>query len=474
MRTLLIWFVLCLPLAAISQHYHFIYIQGHNNQVYYIKKQGEVLSSSATGFIILPRLQSGTHQFTIGFPRNQYPEYEFRVEVKASDRGFSLKNLEDKGWILVDMQTGEMIGGRKLDPPQAVIRMETPKSSDPFSVILASAVGDPGIRETSLVSMTASRSMPVASRNGTAPRTAKTSSQPAVGVDGAISKDVSKADVAKADLPVAPVQQKEGTAPSTAKESLPVVPPVVSAKEATLATTAKEALTKVDSGKTEALARVDPPARTETLKTDQQQARTESGLAKAEPMTARAEAPKAEPVLPAKTQDSNSMLPRMTPYTAEAKIRKISEVKGWKTTELIYVDAADGVTDTIMVLIDDSPAVDAGAAGKPVVSETAMVNRTDCKSMADEKDMMNLRKKVLRQQNEEEMLSLTMKDVKLRCYTVEMLQNMSYVFVTERMRYRLYEEAYPFIFDPANYPRLERLLSTEEYIGKFRALIKSN
>jgi hypothetical protein len=93
--------------------------------------------------------------------------------------------------------------------------------------------------------------------------------------------------------------------------------------------------------------------------------------------------------------------------------------------------------------------------------------------MGDEKDMMNLRKRVLRQQNEEEMLVLTLKEIKSRCYTVEMLQNMSYVFVSDRMRFRLFEEAYPYVFDPGSFGRLERLLTSDEYIARFRALVKS-
>ena len=142
MRTLLlILLIIFLPGTLISQHYHFVYIQGENQQDFYIKKTGELLSSSATGFIILPKLQSGTHQFTVGFPKNQWPEYEFQVEVKSADRGFTLKNFEDKGWGLFDLQTLDIIYGKKIDPPKAVVVPESPKSDDPFAVILASAVG---------------------------------------------------------------------------------------------------------------------------------------------------------------------------------------------------------------------------------------------------------------------------------------------------------------------------------------------
>jgi hypothetical protein len=129
------------------------------------------------------------------------------------------------------------------------------------------------------------------------------------------------------------------------------------------------------------------------------------------------------------------------------------------------------VADTITVIIDDvvpeEPKPQASSAPAPPS------NRTDCKEMATEKDMLNLRKRVLRQKTEEDMLELTMKDIRSKCYSVDMLQNTSYVFVSDKMRYNLFEQAYPLIYDPANYAKLERLLTSEEYVNRFRDLIKS-
>ncbi|HLO79852.1 MAG TPA: hypothetical protein VK166_02775, partial [Chitinophagaceae bacterium] len=174
MRTLLLsLLIILIPGTVISQHYHFIYIQGDNQQTFYLKKSGELISSSATGFVILPKLQAGTHQFTIGFPKNQWPEYEFQIEIKSNDRGFTLKNFEDKGWGLFDLQTLEVIMGKKIDPPKVQAVPETPKSSDPFAVILASAVGDEGIRETALVAMKFDKPAPVAVKTPPPPPVAK-------------------------------------------------------------------------------------------------------------------------------------------------------------------------------------------------------------------------------------------------------------------------------------------------------------
>lgn len=153
MRILILALALCTPVWLFSQHNHFLYIQSDNQQLFYVKRSGEVLSSSSTGFIILSKLQPGMHQFTIGFPRDQFPEYEFQVELRGRDRGFTLRNLQEKGWVLTDMQSQETITGRRIgkvtqdSEPVSYGNM----SDDLFAVTLASVVNDPGIREITLV-----------------------------------------------------------------------------------------------------------------------------------------------------------------------------------------------------------------------------------------------------------------------------------------------------------------------------------
>jgi hypothetical protein len=106
--------------TAVGQHNHYIYIQSDNAQLFYIRKGSEVLSSSASGFIILPRLQPGQQELSVGFPKNEFPEYQFTIEIKGKDRGFALKNFSEKGWGLFDLQSLEVIMGKKLEPKKDV------------------------------------------------------------------------------------------------------------------------------------------------------------------------------------------------------------------------------------------------------------------------------------------------------------------------------------------------------------------
>jgi hypothetical protein len=166
-------------------------------------------------------------------------------------------------------------------------------------------------------------------------------------------------------------------------------------------------------------------------------------------------------------------LPVVKTEANRSTIRKISEVKGLKTTSLTFVDINSSGVDTVDVLIevDESDGKKAAPVGGSVV---APANRANCAGIVSEKDALSLRKKVLGMGSNEEMMAAIVKEVKAKCYTTESLQTLSYVFVNDQLRYRLFEESFPFIYDPANYASLERLLNSEEYISRFKALIKTN
>ncbi len=402
MRILILFILLVLPARMLAQHNHFIYIQGENQQLFYIKKGGEVISSSNTGFLILPKLQPGTHQFTVGFPKDQFPEHEFQVEISGKDRGFTLKHYADKGWGLMDMQSLDVIMGKKIAPKKETPPSYGAMSDDPFAMILASVVNDPGIRETSLV-------------------------QSAVWVSAPVQKPMDKQEKAVAQ------KETKKTEPKSVPVDVKPAPPVV----------------------------------------------TETVVAKAAPKVAEKDPPVVQAETPAtKPQVTESKLPEPAPQTKSGekyvaqKILKISELKTWTGYQLTYVDHTTGTPDTIQVIIDDGVAEATPAKSEPGALNAAKLPRTDCKVMAREKDVLNLRKKMLTIANEQEMVETAMKDLRGKCFTVEQLQNLSYVFVTDQGRLSLFEQAYPYIFDPANYHRLEKLLNSGEYIDRFKLLIK--
>lgn len=444
MRILILAILLSIPALSQAQHSHFIYIQGENQQLFYVKKSGDLQSSSTTGFLILPKLQPGTHQFSIGFPRDQFPEYEFRVEISGKDRGFTLRNFQEKGWGLFDMQSEEVIMGKRVEAKKEVTRSYGPLSDDPFSVILASVVNDPGIRETSLVQSAVWVSAPATKpaekqeKGGQPKDMAKTGTKPAPGAKPPVTEPVKDnkpapgTELAATQKPDKPVSVKSaGT--ETAKTGEPASKPVepqVKAQE--------------------------PPVKTAepVVKTPEPQVKVEEPVARKTEPVSKPKEPEAKPAGSSTAQ----------------KVVKVSELKTWSGYQLTFVDRSLAKPDTIDVIIDDGQVASTGARTEPSAVNTAKLPRTDCKVMAREKDVMNLRKKMLTITDENEMAEVAMKDIRSKCFTVDQLQNLSYLFVTDRGRLSLFEQAYPYIFDPANFQRLEKLLNAEEYLDKFKLI----
>lgn len=106
MKYLLIIFCLSFCLAGLSaQEKHFIFIQSDNNQPFYLSINGKLYSSTASGYIIVPKLNDGSYHFSIGFAKNAFPEQNFQCEINNKDLGFNLKNFGEKGWGLFNLQS---------------------------------------------------------------------------------------------------------------------------------------------------------------------------------------------------------------------------------------------------------------------------------------------------------------------------------------------------------------------------------
>ncbi len=75
-------------LSSFSQQNHFIYLQTENRQPFYVKLDKKILSSSASGYIIIPKLQEGNYIMAIGFPKNEWPEQTVTCTVNKKDSGY--------------------------------------------------------------------------------------------------------------------------------------------------------------------------------------------------------------------------------------------------------------------------------------------------------------------------------------------------------------------------------------------------
>jgi len=145
----LLFLFLLFSSGLIAQQNRFIYIQTENKQGFYVKLDKKLFSSSASGYLIIPKLKDGTYELFIGFPKNEWPEQKVTCTINKTDAGFMLKNFGEKGWGLFNLQTMQVLMSEKktIDNKAAVIE----ENYDAFSTILADVVNDPSIRQKSIV-----------------------------------------------------------------------------------------------------------------------------------------------------------------------------------------------------------------------------------------------------------------------------------------------------------------------------------
>ena len=98
-----------LTVNSLAQQNHFIYVQTENKHPFYIKLDKKILSSSASGYLIIPKLQDGDYILSIGFPKNEWPEQNVTCNINKKDAGYLLKDFGSKGWGLFNLQTMEVV-----------------------------------------------------------------------------------------------------------------------------------------------------------------------------------------------------------------------------------------------------------------------------------------------------------------------------------------------------------------------------
>ena len=138
MRLYFIFISLLFCTSVFAQQHFFLYIQTENKQPFYIKLNGKIYSSSATGYVVIPKLIPDTYQMQVGFNKDAYPEQQIRCIVDK-DAGYLLKNYAEKGWGLLNLQSGEVVMNTGAKKPED-------GDDDAFSKTLSQVVNTPDLK----------------------------------------------------------------------------------------------------------------------------------------------------------------------------------------------------------------------------------------------------------------------------------------------------------------------------------------
>lgn len=419
-KVVLLWFALLGTLGLSAQENHFIYIQAENKQPFQAQFDAQVLNASASGYLMVPQLQKGTHHFTIEFTDKQQPAQQLYCTLDNKDLGFLLKNFGEKGWGLLDLETSNIV---MAEPAAQEKKLSTPKKiSDPFADLLALVVNDSTINQLD------EEVKPVIIR------------QP---------KTIIAAEATKAPAPVAAIVS-------------------IIKKESNLSKEGLEMKYEVKAGGVAEQVQVLIPVDTAVVENSAQEAKVEN----APPIVIRAtqdkmvaDTAKQTTVAEIETNKAIAIVDTTTKvievHTAVAPVQKeaAAEKSGTKFLEMELPNPNETLKNT------DSQVVTTAPVPLPIIN-------SDCKKQAVEEDVDKLRKKMAGEESADDKIAVARKVFKTRCFTTEQIKALSAVFVTDADRYSFFDAAYPFVSDAHYFPTLQSQLLDNYYISRFKVMIR--
>lgn len=487
-RIILLVVLAGLGLSGFSQKVYFIYLQTEPVQPFYVKLNGKLHSSSASGYLILPRLVDSTYSFAIGFNQPGQPEQTFTVKMAQKDHGFLIKDFGEKGWGIFDLQSLNIQYSATRTDVTDTKSVSSGKEVSPFTDLLSKATGDPSLLEQPAApkAETVSVEKTETVRNEQ-PRTDTVTVVPVAETTVAAGTAIAETDKQ------AKVSSEESVPAKTVTETVKVEP-VVKKNEEPL--TAIPAVAEKVEPVIDTVVKVPPVQEVKKPDVPEMQ-KQESAVIKEEP-----------PMM--KEPESPVMF-------TKSVVTKRSESSTTEGFGLVFYDAWEGgKVDTIRLLIPNPKQVVAlvketpktekkfldiqATAVKPEnKSETAEKTKQvetvqpltevkpetkstelpadkpavagPCAETATDTDFFALRKSMAAAEGDDEMIGQAKKYFKQKCFTVAQLKNLGALFLNDEARYNFFDAAYKYTTDKPAFATLETELKDPYYINRFKAMI---
>lgn len=431
-KFLILCIAFCSAIIVQAQKVYFIYLQSDNGSPFYIRMGEKVNSSTAEGYLILPKLTDSTYTFTVGQPGKK--EFQFSLTINKADRGFLIKNSEGV-LTLFDLQT--FVVYKPLSSPlssaaQTIIR------NDHFSKLLARAADD----TTLLTEVVFTQAEPVKKKETAEPLVVKEESAP------------------KQDSPVV---STTAVAQQAEDKKLPDSNSTAAVVDTGTLTTGTSALIAVAEVK-------------DTVITTEQPAERINNK---------------EPLVEVKDQP---VMVQEEVFNKSVVVKK-SESSTSDGFGLTFLDTYNGQVDTIQLTIpnphffiadtmqkqSDSKefleisSQTAASAKAPVESksETATAEKLKpvCLSQASDDDFFKLRRDMAAEKEEEDMVAQARKYFKGKCFRSEQIKYLSTLFLTDSGKYHFFDAAYLHVSDQDKFGTLIGELKDTYYTNRFKTLV---
>ena len=442
---------LCISISVKAQQNHFIYIQTENKQPFYVRQDKNVYSSTASGYLVLSKLKTGSYDLVFGFPKNEWPEQNIHCSLEDKDLGYLLKNFGEKGWGLFNIQSLSVLTANENSKKNDVAKEVR---TDAFSNMLSTVVNDPTIRENEPVMQEVKKRI-------------TEDVKPSVALNSESKKEPLK-KVGKEEPKNESVKATELATSNVALNSEPQ-------KEQVKKVINEPKIDSVKSSETVIL------KSNEDIKKDYVESKVNITKKLANKTTEGLEMVYVD--MANGTQDTVRILIPVEKEILENSSEKIvinnkpkEEIKEQEANPVIVAkDEKKKETKFLEIELPNPNGKVNEVKGDSVrhqsIPQSQMIN-SDCKNFATNEDFLKLRKKMAAVENPDDMIVVSKKVLKTKCFTTEQLKNLSVLFLSDAGKYSFFDAAYPFVSDSQNYIQLESQLTETYYINRFKVMVK--
>lgn len=447
----LFFIFLCISISVKAQQNHFIYIQTENKQPFYVRQDKNVYSSTASGYLVLSKLKTGSYDLVFGFPKNEWPEQNIHCSLEDKDLGYLLKNFGEKGWGLFNIQSLSVLTANENSKKNDVAKEVR---TDAFSNMLSTVVNDPTIRENEPVKQEVKKRI-------------TEDIKPSVALNSESKKEPLKKEV-KEEPKNESVKATELATSNVALNSEPQ-------KEQVKKVINEPKIDSVKSSETVIL------KSNEDIKKDYVESKVNITKKLANKTTEGLEMVYVD--MANGTQDTVRILIPVEKEILENSSEKIvinnkpkEEIKEQEANPVIVAkDEKKKETKFLEIELPNPNGKVNEVKGDSVrhqsIPQSQMIN-SDCKNFATNEDFLKLRKKMAAVENPDDMIVVSKKVLKTKCFTTEQLKNLSVLFLSDAGKYSFFDAAYPFVSDSQNYIQLESQLTETYYINRFKVMVK--
>lgn len=404
--------LLFVSFTGFSQKYYFVYLQTEGNQPFFVKMNKKILSSTASGYLILPKMADSTYSFAIGFPQNIWPEQNFSVAINKKDHGYLLKNFGEKGWGLFNLQTLSVQMSSTANAKVNEQKTEISNNVSVFTELLSKATDDPSIKEKPVFANTEIKEEVKAQENIAKIKT----------------EEISK-ELPDEKLTQKPIEVVENT---IVKKEEPAV-----------------VIQELTTIKSEDKTTSSPEQFERTTITKRSESSTTEGFGLV--------------FIDEIGGGINDTIQLLIPNPRSLVTLVNEEPKDEKKFIEILPDSAKKKDE---IVSEDKP------ANTEAQVEKSMLNK-NCNVVAEENDFFKLRKNMAAAEGDENMLLEAKNYFKTKCFTSEQVRNLGLLFLKDEGKYKFFDLAYNYVTDTEKFIELQAELKDPYYINRFKAMLRN-